>query len=442
MILLFYFFLAFILTQTSGHYDAQSVVALTVASGLLVLGQRFRQINLLIARQLNLLLVIMILWFGWAMWSGPGVVYIASAQRLGWLKIGLGIQLIGLTLTLALSLINQPQIDRLCRVAFIVAVSLVLANQALTIIVSPKPFIDVFTLTTQASDYLWAGLNPYTQSYPDLYQGLSGYPPGTNYWPVYYYWSALFRLWGDIRVGAVVAQLVTTLLLLDLLKRFEVPPITRRLYVLGWLTFPVTLFVIEQAWIEPVIVMFIVLFVWAVLKEKWWLAGGVLGLMAGLKQHLPVFVLFTLIFVWRTQRPAFRQTFLWALITFVLVLTPFVVADPQAFFQQTVATYLQRGLRPDSLSIPAYWVNEFGWRLNNLALAVLSLLALGLGFLLLWRARSPGWGTWAHSLVIAYGGLFLFGKQAYCNYYYLLAFYVLIEIVFKSSVYAETDICS
>jgi len=48
---------------------------------------------------------------------------------------------------------------------------------------SPNPLIDVFRSNSLAAGFFLRGLNPYSQSYPDIYGGQFDYRPGFLYWP-------------------------------------------------------------------------------------------------------------------------------------------------------------------------------------------------------------------------------------------------------------------
>jgi hypothetical protein len=103
-------------------------------------------------------------------------------------------------------------------------------------------------------------------------------------------------------------------------------------------------------------------------------------------------------------------------------MVPFIAWDLQAFYDATIAYYLHGSLRPDSLSLTAYFSNAMSWNLPSVAIAILY-AATGLGSLI-WLARQPHPHT--RSLLgiaaVVYAVAFLFGRLAFCNYYYFVAF--------------------
>jgi hypothetical protein len=430
--LIFYVLLTFSLTQTIGIYDPGYAVAIGVGylalAGWVVFETRrgIGEIDsgdvpvarLYIKAALTLIALLSVLQLALL----PGLVYAVQGTPLLLLRTTLALADV---LVAGLVLAEWVGRERWVTAIFWLALGLLLLARVFTVLASPSPYIDVFTLTNQASDFLLAGQNPYTQTYRDLYNGLYDYVPGPNYWPGYYLWSAVFRAAGDIRWGAVLADGVVAVALLRVFAKLQVNQSLGRWAVLAWLAFPVSLYVLEQAWIEPVIVMLLVLAVWALIEGKWAAAGVALGMAAATKQYVPLLVVFTIIVAWRNfARRNVLQTVLWAGGTFAVIMFPFVIANPIAFFEQTVATYLTRGPRLEGLSVVAWFANEFRVTLDTWVVLLVYGLTLALSTWVAWRQRT--WGGWAALLAVALGGVFIFGTQAFCNYYYLLSFLLFI----------------
>lgn len=435
----FYIFTAWVLLETYGHYDGPFAIILAGGFGLTLLAALLSGARNLVrgftridadknkTTFWKLTFASAVLYFCAAMWMSPGVVYPASAQLLSLLKGLLGMIFGAAAICVALAWFSGRAFRSWMRVVFWAAVTLLLAARLLTLFVSPNPYIDVFILTTHASDTLLSGLNPYTQTYVDLYRGGYDYAPGLNYWPAYYFWSAPFRLLGDIRAGSIAADVITTVLLLQIMAKTGVDESLRCLVVLSWLSFPVSLFVLEQAWIEPVIVMLVTGLLWCGLTKRWVAAGILLGILSGMKQHMLLLSVLTLycLYQHRTRRE-FYKVLGWASATFTVTVAPFLLASGQAFIQQTIVTYLQREMRLDSLSPTAYLANAHGLVANNQFLITIYATALLVSLMLILRAKPAAWYHWPAALFVSYGVLFLAGKQAFCNYYYLLAFIALV----------------
>ncbi len=431
--LFFYFFIAWVLRETYGHYDGSFVLLLTAGYSLTLLGMALpKQIFACLNKTLlwKSLFSAAVLYFCAAIWIKPGIVYPASAELLSLLKQLLGVSFGVAAVYVLLAMFSGQALRPWMRIVFWAAAILMIAVRVRTLLVSPNPYIDVFGLTTRASDYLLSGLNPYTQPYADLYGGGYGYAPGLNYWPAYYFWSAPFRLLGDIRLGNIVADAVTSILLLKLMAKFRLDESLRRLVVLSWLSFPVSLFVLEQAWIEPVMVMLTAGLIWCGWTKRWVVAGILLGALSGMKQHMLLLSVLTLLHFYRhCARREFYKVLGWSGVTFAVIVAPFLLASPQAFIQQTIVTYLQREIRVDSLSLIAYLANEHNLFIANWPLITVYLVAFFISALVIFKANPATWHHWSIALFISYGVLSLFGKQAFCNYYYLLAFMALVALL-------------
>jgi hypothetical protein len=110
---------------------------------------------------------------------------------------------------------------------------------------------------------------------------------------------------------------------------------------------------------------------------------------------------------------------------------PFVLLDARGFYDSTIAVYLHTAIRPDALSLVAWTKNAANidlpsWLLGGVVLATVAGLCVWLA-----RRRDPALSDWTAIVALAYGVMFLFGKQAFCNYYYLVAFVVLLGLVFS-----------
>lgn len=104
----------------------------------------------------------------------------------------------------------------------------------------------------------------------------------------------------------------------------------------------------------------------------------------------------------------------------LLTILPFVIVmGPRDFVQIAVLELISTPFRADGLTVPAFFVNVFHTR------SVTSLWSLGVGSiativsLLLLKNLRPTIRFVAGSTVTMFA-VFLFGAQAFCNYYYLV----------------------
>jgi hypothetical protein len=304
------------------------------------------------------------------------------------------------------------------------------------LLASPHPFIDVFTISTAACDYFRQGINPYAQSYPDIYRGAYGYTPTYPYWPGVLLPQTLSRLvLGDIRFAYILADLVTVASLISISKSLRWPRDLSYLAPLLWLSFPVTLFVLDQSWIDTFLVTATTVFVAMFLGKRWVATGIALGYLCATKQYSVFFAFLSLLMFltppFRASK-AFLKVTVATLVSFLILMLPFIVWDWDAFYRSTIAEFLVMPMRPDALTVIAalYW--NLGWSLSGSVSAMIYLVVLGGASVFLWKRSRDSFQAlraWSAAVVMVYGVIFLFGKQAFCNYYYLLAYFVLVNAV-------------
>ena len=313
---------------------------------------------------------------------------------------------------------------------FVLTVALLFFAKILVLHVSPAPHIDVFFVNNMAADFALQGKNPYTQIYPDIYNGAYAYLPSFVYGPPYLWWSIPFRwIFGDVRYGHVAAEFMTLIgLILFFKKRTNEKSLIYSLGIL-WLAFPVSLFVLEQSWIDPVIIMFYVWLLYFLANEKYGISAVIAALLAATKPYSLLVPFLTFIYLFKIQGGV--TALKWSAIcgiVFLLILAPFLLDDASGFYKTTIQWMLNAPLRTDSLSLPSLWANVTRQAVPGWLLTLIYLFALGATAQWLFKNPSRDIRMWIYSLIILYGAIFLFGKQAFCNYYYLWAFFILTGI--------------
>jgi glycosyl transferase family 87 len=321
--------------------------------------------------------------------------------------------------------------------AMSVSAALVVAH-ARVIEVSPTPHIDVWTSSQRAVGYLLAGKNPYPQKYDDIYHGLYDYRPGMPYWPGYLLWAALGVVAvpkvHDVRVSLVVAELLAAFFLYGFLRRSRVRADIGVLAVAVWLAFPVNLFIFEQAWIDPLLVACFAGAAWALSAERPIVAGVALGYACGTKQYALFGALLAVAHAWRAfgLRGALRLAAATSATALALV-GPFLPGAAREFYRSSVTVPASLLPRLDALTVPAYFARRRMPFADAAALnafyapfAWVGLAAFALTVLWLLRRRgAPTTQAWLAGCAAAYGFMLMFAKQAFCNYYYFMAFFVL-----------------
>ncbi|HIJ83098.1 MAG TPA: hypothetical protein HPQ00_02725, partial [Magnetococcales bacterium] len=304
---------------------------------------------------------------------------------------------------------------------------------------SPSPNIDVFHHGLEAVNYLLDGKNPYSSPLSDLYHGAYGYIPGYIYLPVILVANTIAHLlFGDIRHTYIVSQLVVVFFLWRLGRERGLSPVASSFLALVWISFPVTLFVLEQSWNDTLLIAFCAPLAWSLNRQtinnspKNWITTAIfLGLAVGTKQYAVVIAWVTILYVWQRfgMSTALRVAFL-ALAVLLATILPFFLLDPQAFIDHPILEIAGYRIRGDSMSWVAYILASSGF--ESFGSMILQVYLLVVGAVTLWfvHLRKVSLFHWAWAIILIYGGFFLFGKQAFCNYYYFLAFFVVLAIPF------------
>jgi len=314
--------------------------------------------------------------------------------------------------------------------------------RVLVLTVSPHPVIDVWTSSQRAVDYFLAGKNPYTQSYADIYGGRYDYFPSFPYLPAYLYWATggviLFKSAHDVRVSLLIAELLTTVCIVGIARNQRFPWTTCVLLAAVWLAFPVDLFILEEAWIDSLLLLAFAAAAWSLASNRIILSGIFLGVACSTKQYAAIGVSFFAIFAWRAYgfRGLLRMGVA-ALVTTLIFMAPFAVADVHQFVKYTLMSWGGALPRPDSLSFVAYLAHKYP-PANEAALRALyapySVLAIVIWLALLaWLGvkRKPTLHDAFLGIGAATGTALLLAKQAFCNYYYFLSFFIFVSMILR-----------
>lgn len=279
-----------------------------------------------------------------------------------------------------------------------------------TVLAAPDPQIDVFHLLQESSAGLWHGVSMYHQVWAtgrpgDLHGGLSDvypYLPGTSML------LAPFRLLlDDVRYGLLAALVVAVRAMRALAPREASGPWMPVLPLLV-LIFPSYCYALEQSWTEPLLVACLALLVWAARTGRGAVAVVAFAVALATKQHVALLV--PVAAVW----PAFgvRRTAAACGLGGVLV-APWVLDDPGAFFHDAVRANLDYPVLDHSLSIPG-WADHYGLHVGFGVTAV----ALAVAYLLAWRARGDATGFAAGGALVLLTMVEL-NKQSFFNHYTL-----------------------
>jgi hypothetical protein len=309
----------------------------------------------------------------------------------------------------------------------------VAALGAIVIRASPAPAIDVWVFRLQGARAFLDGFDPYAVGYPNIYG------PGTPYlarsllsadgrYVLAYPYTPLTLLldlpgaWlGDVRWVSLAALLASAWLVRRLGRGTLQADLAAALVLLQ----PSTLFVMEQAWTEPLVLALVLATAWAVARcssrpgeagthtKQWIVAALVAGTAAASKQYAVLLLLPLVASMPAGLRlKAAALAMAWA----ILLVLPFLVWNPAALFRGLVSFQLEQPFRPDALSWPAAVAALGGpvlppWPAFLVAAGVIA--AALRGSIPLERALLTAAVAWLAFVIL--------NKQAFCNYYWLAA---------------------
>ncbi|MBU6376351.1 MAG: hypothetical protein KGQ59_10175 [Bdellovibrionales bacterium] len=400
---------------SSGHYVVSALLFCSLATlilGVAVAHPRFQTIgnSCLTDRTISLILFSAGIYYALSLGLNPRLKF---ADPLSWhfntLKSLNGISAFFGAAALTVLLVAKER--RLILTLIKIAVFFALAAKLLVIGASPHPKIDVVTIGSEAIQRLMSGINPYRDAYPDIYSGEYSYIPRLSYPPGYLGMIfPFYSLLGDIRWASVFSDIAFTLLIVRVVNG----PLLGWLLAWIWGTFPLSLFIIEQGWVDYLILPFAAGAFLSLRAHRWLAAGVLLGLLSTIKQHAPALNFFAVLWVWRNYGFRSAQQVLQASFAIVLlILLPWMILDHHSFYLSLISNIASFPPRMDSLS----WV-AFGLR-HDLPMGSLPFILAGLlGFAVaVYSSIKKDPGIWLVGVSFLFLCLFIFAKQSFCNYY-------------------------
>ncbi|PIZ46228.1 hypothetical protein COY32_03615 [candidate division WWE3 bacterium CG_4_10_14_0_2_um_filter_41_14] len=287
-------------------------------------------------------------------------------------------------------------------------------------ITSGIPPIDVFDFVNSGVHGLLAGKNPYAMFYTISYNGTPadyyGYFPSTLLLTI-----PGAYLFSDLRVTYLVVDFVTMgIIYWVVAKRLNLKKYAEVLVLLFALN-PVTFYMTEFAWIEPLMVFSVamVLFFYITNKSNLW--ALFVGIFLTIKQYN---ILFLLPFI-RLKKWTVKTLLVTGLFVEVL-LSYFILLSPKDFLHDTVQFHLSQPPRWDAQTITTFLHVNF--KLDSIPLPIIGgilLMVCGYAFFVQNGRLSQAILGGATILFIA----FLINQQAFVNYYYFINSALILFIV-------------
>lgn len=288
---------------------------------------------------------------------------------------------------------------------------------------SPSPIIDVFVFQRDGAAALLHGQNPYALRYPDIYgnspfygEGLSvggvlqfGYPyPPLSLLMV----VPAHALAGDYRWAQLLAMAVSAVFI-----AWTKPGRWGNAAAALFLFTPRSLFVLEQGWTEPLVVLLLTGTVFTATRFPK-AAPWVTGLFLVVKQYLVFLVplAWFLLPVEARTKTGWRRWAAKAVGLGAAVSLPLALWNVKEFWHDVVALQTYQPFRVEALSFLAWYNQSFG---SKPPVGLAFLAAIAMVALAFWKLpRTPAGFAAASAVVLLC--FFAFNKQAFCNYYYLV----------------------
>lgn len=301
---------------------------------------------------------------------------------------------------------------------FALLIFLAFTLRILMVLGSPNPHIDVFDFIKLGGSGLIKGINPYSNTYTPMYDGVT--PNYYTYLPT----TILLTLpsvaiFNDPRYAMVFTDLIVAFLIFKIFKKGD----EKYAFPLIFLYNPISLVVLEESFTEPLVLLLIVLSAFFIKDKRHFLGAIFFGLMLATKQYL---ILILPLIIRPYPKISQKLTFLFAsVLTALIIILPFFFWNPKDFWYDTVTSVIESPNRPWSLSFTSF-LYQFGINLSPLFswLGVAVLLIL----LHLKKINIHKFFYFSAFLLFIF---FFFNRWSAINYYYLISQFLLLGMAFE-----------
>jgi len=216
----------------------------------------------------------------------------------------------------------------------------------LTIYNSPHPHVDTVVVLKEAPLKLIQGKNPYSEEYSRVYPGIeSNY---YNYLPASFLYSLPFvLLFNDPRFGIICANLVSIFLLRKLFKN-KINPYSLNILTLVFLFLPRSFYILEHSYLDPIIFLFFICFLYFYLNKKIGWAILFLGFFFSFRQTLIILLPILLQGIKKLQEIITLKKLILFFFPFMIVFL-FFIFNPKAFLEDVFFN-----LNPNKITSPIY----------------------------------------------------------------------------------------
>ncbi len=286
---------------------------------------------------------------------------------------------------------------------------------------SPDPYIDVYDYLKNGAIGFISGQNPYSMMYTKMYKDVT--PDFYSYLPgmIFLTLPSVFFL-GDPRYTVIAAELMVAFIIYRLCRKNN----GRYIFPLLVLNNPISLYMVEQSYTEPIILFLLVLFAWGLVKNKRLAPIISFGIALASKQY----VIFLLPLIMRLKMDFKKILFIitGAILTAAVFIIPFYLWSPVDFLHDAVFLQLKFPPRYEGLTLFSF-LHQFGIEYNFIAGNIL--IAAGLVFVYFRKKITISQFFYFSSF--AFLIIFFFNKWAFINYYYLISQLLLIGAIMENN---------
>jgi hypothetical protein len=281
---------------------------------------------------------------------------------------------------------------------------------------APQPYIDVWTVQQAGAEALSQLKNPYSEVHvmdtapgPRFGQDVPYvYPPTQLYVTL-----PAYLLWHDVRFAMLAAVVLAGfgLRFIAARGRLSGPALLADAPALMIWLMPKLFYILEQSWIDPVQLMFIVATLAAYTAGFPWLAAVLLGVTVSAKQTMFwAFGLMAVMLVWDKKQQALAVAVAGGLVA------PFVWLDFKALKHANFDFVNELPPRPDALTFTNWAAREFALPPSSKFGFALAICVAALAVWRFGRSRARV----GIAIAATYAVFFAFNKWAFANYYFLL----------------------
>jgi len=425
VLLLIYLLIIFGYIFSRGFYFLPGLFLILLAAILLVLFHRNQNVGIgeesrLIASMNWMLILFVVLSMG--MYGG-----LYQNDLHGFVSLSRTLLMIAIVISFLYVFDFSKWLFSLNKLKFWLLLVIAVALRILMIWSSPAPYIDVFYIQKIAPIALISGVNPYSILYPKLYP--TEMPDVYSYGPavIFLDMPAVF-LTGDPRYTMVVAEIGTALLVylmlrkgagLFLKKGFRVAELLPLIFLYN----PASLFIIEQAWVDPLLIFILTLFIFLLFHlRKKFLAWVILGIAIATKQY----TVFLLPFLLRGKLIKISHLIISG-ITAVAIMAPFFIWNVKDFIHDVVLYQLTiQHPRYDSLSLNSLLHRITGFDIPTILVVIVVILVLV--YLLKTQKKLTVSAAFLATSTLALC-IFLVYKLAFIHYYYFAGSLLFLSVV-------------